>query len=184
MYTALDRLPAARSAFARSIELNPQRCDSQYALARVLYNDAIGKSTVAARTSLHLVRDHCDRALTLAGDAEARAKALNQKAVALMELRGLDFFLAATHCRAAVRAALQSLLAAELALFERPELAERRRIQARALASSSPQQLGFILRSAQAILRSAPRLPRHYVALARWQRLSAARLAAWLTRMT
>ncbi len=128
VYAALDRPSAARSAFARSIELNPERFDSQYALARVLYVGATGKSTAAARTELRLVLDHCDRALTLASDAEARAKALNQKAVAQMELRGLDYFLAAVHCRAAVRAALQALLAAELALSRRPGSAERRRI--------------------------------------------------------
>jgi hypothetical protein len=83
---ALNRPSAARSAFARSIELNPQRFDSQYALARVLYIGATEKGTEAARTDLRLVLDHCDRALTLTSDAEARAKAFNQKAVAQGEL--------------------------------------------------------------------------------------------------
>jgi Flp pilus assembly protein TadD len=91
----------------------------------------------------------------------------------------LDYFLAAAHCRAAVSAALQSVLAAELALFRRPELAERRRIQARALASSSLQQLVSILRLAHRMVPRSQR-PLGFGSLTRVQ-LRAARLAAWLS---
>src|SRR5262249_6346062 len=146
VYTALDRPMAARNAFVRSVELNPLRFDSQYALARVLYIGAAGQKTMAAHVDLRLALDHCDQALALQGDAEGRAKTLNQKAIAQQEV-GLnqkaidqqevgpeDFFGAAEHCRAAVRAAFRSLLGAELAVFQRPEKAQRRRTQARDLA--------------------------------------------------
>ena len=183
VYAALDRTPAARSAFTRSIELNPQRFDSQYALARVLYVGAAGKNSAAVVTELRLALDHCERALSLAGDAEARAKVLNQKAVVQIGLKGLDFFFAARSCRAAVRAALQASLAAELAVDRRSGLAARRRMQARALASSSLQQLVSILRQTRTLLRHTPRARRLRAVewSARRQTLSAARLAAWLT---
>src|SRR5262249_21740012 len=126
-YADLDRLRAARTAFAASIERNPQRFDSQYALARMLTYSAEGKGTEAVRTDLRVAFDDCDRALTLASDAEARAKALNLKAVIGQEWGGWDYSLAVAHCRAAVRSALLCLLGAELVSFRRPELAKRRR---------------------------------------------------------
>jgi tetratricopeptide (TPR) repeat protein len=176
-YEDLDRLRAARTAFADAIERNPQRFDSQYALAWLLGYTAKGKDTEAARTDLRVALDHCDRALILASDAEARAKALNLKALVGRELGGWDYSLAAAHCRAAVRSALLSLLGAELVWFRRPELAKRQRDLAQLLASSSLKQLGSILRSAQ-VQRGMPRWQR---LLGRWRRLRAARLASLLS---
>ena len=182
--TALDR-PAA--ALARSsARWSSIRCGSTANMrwhACAQPHGATGQTTMAAHAHLRLALDHCDRALALAGDAEARAKTLNQKAITQKEVSPEDFFIAAAHCRAAVRAALRSLLGAELAVFQRPELAQRRRTQARDLASSSLQQLWFILRIFEGAIRSAPGLSARwlFITLARRQRLGAARLAAWLT---
>ncbi|TXI29576.1 MAG: hypothetical protein E6Q60_03990 [Nitrosomonas oligotropha] len=191
VYFALGRFPAARNAFISSTKHNPQRFDSQYGLIRTLYLeylDSIRKENAEVRhQGLHLALDHCDRALSLASNAEARAKVLNHKAVIKMELRGRDYFPASRFSRGAVKAALQALFFAEITIFRCPESKERQRISACALASSSLQQLckiNYQIHRYYKSHRPRSRFEALLLCWSRWEWRSAAHKLHGLLRMT
>jgi tetratricopeptide (TPR) repeat protein len=184
VYTALNRLEAALSVFARSIELDPDRFAGHYALARVRYALALSlpesQAVVAAR-HLRFALDHGEQAVALADSAQARAKALNTQALAQMQLGGLEFFDAANLCRLAVKHAWRALIAAELALPWRIGAAPLGRQQAAALAAGSLGHLSLIARQAVAFERQTnPGSKRLLVWLLDRYSLAAASVAAWL----
>jgi len=179
VYAALGQYHAALSAFARATALDPERFGSHYALARVRY--MLGSNhegdTVLAHRQFRYALDHCDQAIVLARSAQARAKALNLKALAQIELRGMEFFRAAAVCRLAVKHAWRALLAAELSLQWRLGTDHLDRRLAAELVAGTMQILHHIARTALAVDPSASPLLR---LLLRRQVLTAARTAAWL----
>lgn len=179
VYTALGRREAALSAFARAVDLNPARYGGHYALARARYALAHAEDVAPAIAARHLryVLDHCDEAVAQGESAQARAKALNLKALAQMKLGGMEFFFAADVCRMAVRYAWRALLAAELALPWRTGAAPLDRELGAELAAGSLLSLSRICRAALAVDPGASSL---VLRALRQQVLTAARTAAWL----